>query len=181
MVECGRCGEWFHGQCEDLQPDDLISMEEYMCSICRVTHMGKYLYVPQKTGECLLLLSRAVKEPPRSQRYRIALELMVECGRCGEWFHGQCQDLQPDDLTTISLQEKGWPEPHRGELLAMKKGGQVWRPPPKFFGPEEPAGAWSTVTLQLLGWEKDIPPWPPPETPCFPCSWAGTASRNFRD
>ncbi|MGH0156063.1 UNVERIFIED_CONTAM: hypothetical protein FKN15_046255 [Acipenser sinensis] len=29
---------------------------------------SKYLYVPQKTGECLLLLSRAVKEPPRSQR-----------------------------------------------------------------------------------------------------------------
>ncbi|XP_058871586.1 uncharacterized protein LOC131722031 [Acipenser ruthenus] len=42
MVECGRCGEWFHDQCEDLQPDDLISMEEYMCCICRVTHMGKY-------------------------------------------------------------------------------------------------------------------------------------------
>ncbi|MGH0192141.1 UNVERIFIED_CONTAM: hypothetical protein FKN15_004019 [Acipenser sinensis] len=42
MVECGRCGEWFHGQCQDLQPDDLISMEEYMCCICRVTHMGKY-------------------------------------------------------------------------------------------------------------------------------------------
>ncbi|MGH0180098.1 UNVERIFIED_CONTAM: hypothetical protein FKN15_004764 [Acipenser sinensis] len=43
MVECGRCGEWFHGQCEDLQPDDLIGMEEYMCCICRVTHMGKYV------------------------------------------------------------------------------------------------------------------------------------------
>ncbi|MGH0175853.1 UNVERIFIED_CONTAM: hypothetical protein FKN15_074972 [Acipenser sinensis] len=40
MVECGRCGEWFHGQCEDLQPDDLISMEEYMCCICRLTHMA---------------------------------------------------------------------------------------------------------------------------------------------
>ncbi|MGH0178879.1 UNVERIFIED_CONTAM: hypothetical protein FKN15_004822 [Acipenser sinensis] len=81
----------------------------------------------------------------------------------------------------ISLQEKGWPEPHGGELPAMKKGGQVWRPPPKFFWPEEPACAWSTGTLQLLGWEEDIPPWPHPEISIFPCSWAGTASRDFRE
>ncbi|MGH0136785.1 UNVERIFIED_CONTAM: hypothetical protein FKN15_062073 [Acipenser sinensis] len=102
------------------------------------TLKGKYLYVPEKNGECLhtvvtdeeektailnevhaghfnswmdlFLLSQAVREPP-SQRYisvmwrpyRIGLELMVECGRCGEWFHGQCQDLQPDDL--ISMEE----------------------------------------------------------------------------
>ncbi|MGH0117269.1 UNVERIFIED_CONTAM: hypothetical protein FKN15_032236 [Acipenser sinensis] len=45
--------------------------------------------------------------------------------------------------------------------------------------PEEPACARSTGMLQLFGWEEDIPPWPPLETPCFPCS--RTANRDFGD
>ncbi|MGH0151247.1 UNVERIFIED_CONTAM: hypothetical protein FKN15_020013 [Acipenser sinensis] len=85
----------------------------------------------------------------------------------------------PAPPAALSWQEILWLEPHERELPAMKKGGQVWRPPPKIFWPEEPACARAIGTLRLFGWEEDIPPWPPPLVRRCPFSCAGTASRDF--
>ncbi|MGH0125877.1 UNVERIFIED_CONTAM: hypothetical protein FKN15_021764 [Acipenser sinensis] len=87
----------------------------------------------------------------------------------------------PAPPAALSRQEILWLQRHEGQLPAMKKGGQVWRTTRKYFWPEEPACERAIGTLQLFGWEEDIPPWPQPLARCCPCSCAGTGSRDFRE
>ncbi|MGH0171183.1 UNVERIFIED_CONTAM: hypothetical protein FKN15_060648 [Acipenser sinensis] len=83
-------------------------------------------------------------------------------------YEGEVDQIRrPAPPAALSRQAVWWSEHHRGELLAMKKGGgEVRRPAPPAalsWQEEQWLNPWKRELPARKTWgEEDLPPWPPP-------------------
>ncbi|XP_054716831.1 CXXC-type zinc finger protein 1-like [Uloborus diversus] len=38
MIACDNCGEWFHGECVDVDSDEADNIDLFFCDLCRIKH-----------------------------------------------------------------------------------------------------------------------------------------------
>ena len=94
MLCCEKCNIWFHDECLGLTEGEVSNINIFYCSACenRYDVSTKYVVSPL---------------PSSNGKYCYCREgesgLMIECGKCKEWFHNTCLDLSECTLNQTLL------------------------------------------------------------------------------
>ena len=94
MLCCEKCDHWFHDECLGLAEDEVSNIKTFYCAACEKHYdiSTKYVVPP--------LPSTDGKYCHCQQRES---GLMIECGKCKEWFHNTCLNLPESTLNQTLL------------------------------------------------------------------------------
>ena len=94
MLCCEKCDMWFHDECLGFDEYEVNNIDIYYCAACenRYDILTKYKVPPL---------------PSPDDKYCYCREgesgLMIECGKCKEWFHNTCLNLPESTLNQTLL------------------------------------------------------------------------------
>ena len=94
MLCCDKCDMWFHDECLGFDEYEVNNIDTYYCAACenRYDISTKYKVPPL---------------PSQDDKYCYCREgesgLMIECGKCKEWFHSTCLNLPESTLNQTLL------------------------------------------------------------------------------
>jgi len=93
MIECEKCGEWFHDECLGLSESEINNILNFYCIECLNKNSS---------------LSLTFKVPPAATSLHCycnekEYDRMFECGKCRLWFHSGCIELTDQEISLLRL------------------------------------------------------------------------------
>ena len=99
MVNCENCNEWFHDECLGLSVAEVYNFSEFYCIECLNKNCNlsiKYITAPPA-------LSFGHEDTFCYCKETIEGALMVECGKCRNWFHEVCIKETGSEIKSILI------------------------------------------------------------------------------
>ena len=98
MVGCENCDGWFHDECLGLSEAEILNIIEFYCIEC--LNKNSNLSIKYKTLPPALSFDHK-----NTFCYCHGGEggLMVECGKCRNWFHDECIDKTESEIKQILI------------------------------------------------------------------------------
>ena len=94
MLCCEKCNFWFHDECLGLTEDEVSNINIFFCAGCenRYDVSTKYVVPALPSSNGLYCYCREGESG-----------LMIECGKCKEWFHNTCLNLSESSINQTLL------------------------------------------------------------------------------
>ena len=94
MLCCEKCDRWFHDECLGLAEDEASNIKIFYCAACekRYDISTKYVLPPLPSVDGKYCHCQKEENG-----------LMIECGKCKEWFHDTCLNLHESTINQILL------------------------------------------------------------------------------
>ena len=94
MLCCEKCDRWFHDECLGLAEDEVSNIKIFYCAACekRYDISTKYVLPPLPSVDGKYCHCQKEENG-----------LMIECGKCKEWFHDTCLNLHESTINQILL------------------------------------------------------------------------------
>ena len=96
MLACGKCKNWFHGECLGLADEDILTISEFYCPECLLKDQRLNITYHDTSSPIIEHDSFCHCQGPESG-------LMIECNKCKIWYHNNCIGLNEADTKNILL------------------------------------------------------------------------------
>ena len=81
-LKCDLCLNWFHGKCVGINAKKAKNMTDFLCPNCKENSSKNELY--------------CICQTPYNES-----EFYIGCDECGDWFHGACVGIEPEEASKI--------------------------------------------------------------------------------
>ena len=98
MINCENCDNWFHDECLGLSEKEIMNINEFYCIEC--LNKNSNLSIKYNVTPLTLL---AVSRNTFCYCQEGESGLMIECGKCRNWFHDECINLTHSNIKSILI------------------------------------------------------------------------------